>query len=54
MAATEPICFAEPAQLGGSSFSPAVYLNTEFSLLWQYACLVAASRFSLQEPEPRP
>jgi len=54
MAATEPICFAEPAQLGGSSFgSAALYLNSDLSPLWRYACLPVAVRQPLQVRELR-
>lgn len=54
MAATEPICFAEPAQLADSSFRSArLYLNPDLSLLWRYACLFAGPRQPLQIREPR-
>ena len=55
MAATEPICFAEPAQLGGSSFGYAgLCLNPDLSPLWRYACLHLSARLALQDWEPRP
>ena len=54
MAATEPISFDEPAQLGGSSFGFArLYLNHDLPLQWRYACLLAVARLALQGQEPR-
>jgi len=55
MAATQAICFPEPAQLGGSSFGLAVlYLTPDFHPLWRYPCLLAVARLPIQGREPRP
>lgn len=55
MAATEAICFTEPAQLGGSSFGLAgLYLTTDLHRLWRYARHLAVARLALQGREPRP
>ena len=55
MAATEAICFAEPAQLTGSPFRPAgSHLAPGLHPLWRYACLSPASRLSLPAQEAQP
>lgn len=52
MAAIEPICFAKPAQLGGSSSGVAAhYLN--LSPLWRYVRLFAATRLASHSREAR-
>jgi hypothetical protein len=55
MAATEAICFAEPAQLGRSPFRRAgSYLTLGLHPLWRYACLCIAAQLPLQAQEARP
>ena len=55
MAATEAICFTDPAQPGGFSFELAVlYLLPDFHPLWRYACLLDVARLALQGRAPRP
>lgn len=54
MAATEAICFDEPAQLRGSPFKPAEsYLAPGFRPLWRYACLCTDSQLPLKAREAR-
>lgn len=55
MAATEAICFAEPAQLTGSPFRRAgSHRAPDLPPLWWYACLSPASQLSLRAREARP
>lgn len=55
MAATEAICFAEPAQLRGYPFRRAGSYVTRFlPPLWQYACRFISSQLTLQTRAVRP
>ncbi len=55
MAATEAICFAEPAQLRGSPLRGAgSCLTLDLYPLWRYACLCTASELPFQTREARP
>lgn len=54
MAARKTICFAEPAQLAGFLLVCAgTYFSPPLPLLWRYACLLSATRLTLQCREPR-
>jgi len=53
MAATEAIRFAEPAQLGGSSFGLArLYVTPDIPPLWRYPCLFSVARLAFEGREP--